>query len=430
MRELFNEQAERDVLVAASLNRDALFKVLDMDEMDFYFERHRAIYRAMVELNREDVPVNVPSLFTKLSQMGTLEKCGGNNLLADFAKVVLPHTAAYLIRDVQTKRKQREVIDATKDLYVAITKGAISAEDAGEKMIRLLNELNEPKEIEYQSSRDMSKRSFDDLFTAGTFIESRIGSIRKILKFYDGQLITLAARPGQGKSTLALQFADDMDERVLYISLEMKAEHMYARLLSRHARVEVHKIKAASVNPDEMGRMLKAHQNMSDAGKIVFYDKAFTIAKIANIIRRECERDKPRAVFIDYLQLITGGEGDNLVSRIGYITRTLKLLAMQYGIPIFILSQLNRKLEETTREPNLSDLRDSGRIEEDSDVVIFLHANKENPEEVKFIVGKNRDGDIGFKTIHFNRRYTFFQDYEKYQADYAPRVDAMGYIHD
>ena len=175
-------------------------------------------------------------------------------------------------------------------------------------------------------------------------------------------MITLAARPGQGKSTLALQFADDMDERVLYISLEMKAEHMYARLLSRHARVEVHKIKAASVNPDEMGRMLKAHQNMSDAGKIVFYDKAFTIAKIANIIRRECERDKPRAVFIDYLQLITGGEGDNLVSRIGYITRTLKLLAMQYGIPIFILSQLNRKLEETTREPNLSDLRDSAGL--------------------------------------------------------------------
>ena len=133
-------------------------------------------------------------------------------------------------------------------------------------------------------------------------------------------------------------------------------------------------------------------------------------------------------MFIDYLQLIVGGEGDNLVSRIGYITRSLKLLAMQYEIPIFILSQLNRKVEETNREPNLSDLRDSGRIEEDSDVVIFLHGDKENQDEVKFIVGKNRDGDVGFKTLFFNRKYTFFQDIERQHID-GPTVPSMDYIH-
>lgn len=426
-RELFNERAELDVLVAASLNRDALFKVLDMDELDFYFEKNRAIFRAMVELNREDVPVSLPTLFTKLKQMGTFDRYGGNGLLSDFTRVVLPHTVVYLIQDIQTKRKQREIIDATKDLYGAITKGTISAEDAGEKMIRLLNELNAPKEIECQSVKDMSARAFDSLFTAGTYTESRIGAIRKIIKFYDGQLITIAARPGQGKSSLALQFAEDMDDKVLFFALEMKAEHMYARMLSRHAQVEAHKIKSSNVSPEELARLFKVHARMA-SGNIVFYDKAHTISRIANIIRRECERVKPRAVFIDYLQLITGGEGDNLVSRIGYITRSLKLLAMQYEIPIFILSQLNRKVEETNREPNLSDLRDSGRIEEDSDVVIFLHGDKENQDEVKFIVGKNRDGDVGFKTLFFNRKYTFFQDIERQHLD-GPTVPSMDYIH-
>lgn len=424
-----NEQAERDILVAATLSREALFKVLDMDEQDFYFSKHRLIYKAMCELNAADVPVDVPTLFTKLQEKGDFEKVGGGNLINDFQKVVYAHSVPYLINDIREKRKHRDIINATRDLYQAITESKISVEDAGEKMIRLLNELSAPVEAESQTVKDMAERSLDSLFGQGKYIESKIPSIRRILNFFEGQLITIAARPGQGKSALALQMAEEMDGKVLFFALEMKAEHMYSRMLSKHAKVEAKKIKAAALSPEEFQRVASAHINMSRCGNIVFYDKAHTIAKISNIIRKECEREKPCAVFIDYLQLVTGGEGENQNYRIGYITRSLKLLAMRNEIPIFILAQLNRELEKTNREPVLSDIRDSGSVEQDADVIIFLHGDKDDKEKTKFIVAKNRDGDTGYTEIYFNKRYTFFQDYERIHVD-GPTVNANDYRHD
>lgn len=424
-RELFNEQAEMDVLVAATLSREALFKVLDMDEMDFYANRHRVIYRAMVELNRDDIPVDIPTLFTKLQAMGQYDNAGGSGLLTDFSRVVMPHSVSYLITDIQNRRKQRDIIDATKDLYRAIMENKISVEDAGERMIRLLGELNTPREAESWSVQDMAARSLDGLFAMGKFVESKISSINRILKFYGGQMIVLAARPGQGKSALALQLADDLNERALFFALEMKAEHMYARMLSRHAKVEAQKIKASRVSQEEFQRLMQAHGDMAKRGKVVFYDRAHTISRIANIIRRECERDKPAAIFIDYLQLITGGEGDNQNNRIGYITRSLKLLAMQYDVPLFLLAQLNREVEKANREPVMSDLRDSGNIEQDADVVIFLNGSKEEENKSKFIVAKNRDGEIGFTELYFNKRYTFFQDIDNTHST----VPAMEWVH-
>lgn len=427
-RELYNESAERDVLVAASLSREALFKVLDMEPEDFYFQRYRDIYKAMSEMNEMDIPVTLPTLFAKLRETGGYY----DKFIDEFSTTVLAHTVPYLIQNIQTHRKKRELLAATKDLFQAITEGAIDIEDAGERMLRLLGEMNAPREIEYRTTRDLATTSLDSLFTSGGFIEAKLNSVKRTLKFFNGQLVTLAARPGCGKSSLALQMADDLSmdgERVLYFSLEMKVPALFSRLLSRHSLIEANRIKAAAVKSEELERLIRAQDIYRNNGNIIIYDNVFQIVRLANAIRRECERDLPRAIFIDYLQLISGGEGNNQAERIGYITRTLKLLAMLYDIPIFILSQLNRKIEETGREPNMSDLRDSGRIEEDSDVVIFLHPDKEDRQRVKFIVSKNRDGGIGYVELFYNARFTVFQDYEQHITE-IPRVDAMSYMHD
>ena len=430
-RELYNANAEKDVLVAATLSKEALFKVLDMDENDFYFEKNRIIFQAMSELNGMDVPVTLQTLFTKLKDMNMYDKCGGDRLIYDFTGTVMAYTVPYLIQDIQTKRKERELLAATTDLFQAITQGIIDIEEAGEKMLRMLGEMNAPKDIEYRSTFDLANTSFDELFTSGGFIESKLSSVRKILKYYDGQLITIAGRPGKGKSAFALQTADDLalaGERVLYFSLEMKSASLFARLLSRHSGIEANRIKAVKINSDELPKLLHAQDLYRQNGKMIIYDVTYHISKLANVIRRECERERPRAIFIDYLQLIPGGEGNSQAERIGYITRTLKLLAMQFSIPIFILSQLNRQIEINNREPDLSDLRDSGRIEEDSDVVVFLHSEKDDREKVKFIIAKNRDGSVGFVHLYFNTRLTVFQDYEQQIID-GPQVKVMDYIH-
>ena len=231
--------------------------------------------------------------------------------------------------------------------------------------------------------------------------------------FFNGQLIVIAARPGKGKSTLAWQFAQKINDGALFFSLEMGRDELYAKSISAVTDIEVDKIESKKMDSVEFAKLMKAHEGFTESMRLVLYDKPKSKSNIINTIRKEHKQRNIRVVFIDYLQLIAGGKGNNPNERIQNITMALKNLARELRIPIVLLSQLNREVEKSKRFPVLSDLRDSGAIEQDADLVLFLHEDDDTyliiSKGRKVNTGKVTDGN-GTSLIYFNKKYSRFED--------------------
>ncbi len=424
--------AERSLLGAMIMSKDAIEKVITiLTPNAFYLKSHRQIFETIVEMYESNEVVDVVTLAEKLRDKGILEEVGGKEFLANLLEsVVSLANIEYYARIVADKAVLREMIQAGKKIIeaaYAMPEDVDETLDEAEKLIfsikekrikkgfvpvrAVLTDVFEMIEKAYRERRFVTgiPSGFNDLdkYTAG---------------FHNSEFIVLAARPGMGKTAFALNIIEHLAVRseppvpVAFFSLEMSKEHVVQRLLCMHAQVGIHKVRTGNITQEDLSRLYTASGNLSESPIFIDDTPAISILELRAKARRLKSRENVKLIIIDYLQLITSNRRmENRQQEISFISRSLKDLAKELDVPVIAVSQLSRAAAREKRPPKLSDLRESGAIEQDADIVIFLHKPETETEQNIFqvIIGKNRNGPVGITQLYFQEDYTRFVELER-----------------
>ncbi len=434
-------ETEKAFLGALMIRPEGMSESTDVISQDaFYAEKHRIIYRAMLALYQKNEPIDVESVRAKLSDEGHLEHMGGVQYLAELAaEVPAASNARHYASQVQKKHMLRSLIDAGE--YVAEL-GYDEAEDLEETLDRA-----EKKIYEVTSTPTLSKFTplGDSLKDAWQRLEhlhehkDEMRGVRTGFKDLDNMLaglqksdlIILAARPSMGKTSLALDIARQTAVQhgtvVGIFSLEMAAQQLIDRMVAAEAKVNSWNLRTGHISDQEdWGRIRDAYERLGQAPIYIEDSPANNILKMRAVARRLKKEHGLGLLVVDYLQLMvpTGARGsDSLVQQVTEISRSLKQLAREMDVPVLALSQLSRAVEQRRGKPRLSDLRDSGSIEQDADVVMFIHRddkmneNSDRPNIAEIMIEKHRNGPVGKIDLYFDEKRTTFQSLEK--ADLA-----------
>lgn len=424
-----NLEAEENVLGAIMSMGKVTPEILELlQPKNFYRESHATIYQAMLGLQMQAKPVSGISVADELDKTGKLETIGGSSRVAELlaltpATANAPHYAG-IVRDMS----------ALRELIAAGQKIEKLGRDRPGEISDLLREAEQILHAASDKTTTLSalpiSEGLDDLLdeirhafrtkTPITGLLTGFTGLDHILHgFWPSQLIILAARTGQGKSTLAQNIAEniaDLNTAALFISLEMSRPELQIRSLARAGRIDGDRLSTGQITLEEAQRLPGAIAVVKERGeKFLIQDSGVaTPEMLGTLIRRHNDIHPLGVVIVDYLGLMTA-EGKSNYERISHISRSLKLLAQNMKVPVLALCQMNRKQDERTdKEPMLSDLRDSGSLEQDSDVVLFLHresdhdVTKEDDGSVKLIVAKNRRGKSGFTSLNWNKAASRF----------------------
>lgn len=386
---------EKEILSSALLSQDKLYTVLEYENI-FTEPNCRRLRDVMESLVSDGHGVDSLSV---VALCPTLDK-----FVAELMTLPTVYNIEYAMSTLHKAHVKRRLKDVARDIS--------NSDGQMDELISALvdehDKLNANKK-DYCLVSELASKELSEIFKESRYVKTRVEEIDEVITgLFCGQLVIIAGRPKKGKSALALQIAMNIEDCLLF-SLEMPRTELFARLLSMKASVEAWKIEARKLDEDEYSRVLKA-KSTYEKSTLLFYDNGIPCQTMLNTIKKYCERKKPTVIIIDYLQLIRGGKGENQNLRIAYITGSLKALAMKYNIPIVLLSQLSRDSEKQGRKPVLADLRDSGAIEQDADVVIFVHEEGEVVPKTEIIVAANRKGKTGIiPGLRFEKRFTRFE---------------------
>lgn len=430
---------ERALLGALLLNPSAIYEIVDIVGIDsFYGPKHRTIFDAMLTLHAKGEPIDVVTVSGKLKERKVLSDVGGAAYLSDLVGAAAsPGSARHYAQSVQTKFVLRSLIEAAAKI------GELGfQEDRDIEQI-----LDEAQSTIFQVSNSPMLQSFsaikDELAEAWERLEAlqkHQGTIRGVPTGFPqldnllaglqkSDLIILAARPSMGKTSLALDIARQTATKhktsVGIFSLEMSSQQLVDRMLAAQAGVNSWRLRTGKISSDEeYDRLQQGLAALSEAPIYIDDKPGMTVLSMRSVARRlKMERDLG-LVIIDYLQLITPSNfkaGDSIVQQVTEISRALKAMARELDVPVLALSQLSRAVEQRRGRPRLSDLRDSGSIEQDADVVMFIHredkmnsdmgAEKTNIAEI--LVEKHRNGPVGKVDLRFDEDKTTFTPVEK-----------------
>lgn len=426
-----NIEAEQAVLGAIFLEQEALVTASEMvTPGDFYRPAHQRIYQVMVELGERGEPVDLVTVTAELENRKQLEDVGGVSYLTDLANSVpTAANAEYYCRIIEQKGVLRQLIrTATK----IVADGYNQSEDLGHL-------LSDAERGIMQLSQKRSKGGFQHiknvLMDAYERIESLSTSKGEVTGIPTGypdldkmtsglqksDLIILAARPSVGKTAFALNVAQNIAARagkvVAIFSLEMAAAQLVMRMICAEGNIDAGKIRTGYLEEDDWRKLTMSIGTLSKAPVYIDDTPGVTMPDIRSKCRRlKAEQGEIGLVMIDYLQLISGrGGGDNRQQEVSEISRTLKLMARELNCPVIALSQLSRSVEQRQdKRPMLSDIRESGSIEQDADIVAFLYRedyyDKETEEKniIEIIIGKQRSGPTGTVKLAFLKEYNKF----------------------
>jgi replicative DNA helicase len=422
-----NIEAERALLGSILLKPDGIHEVTDLVSPDsFYVEKHRTIFRAMLDLAGSGSPIDLLSTANRLKELQELERAGGNAYLAELVSVV-PTSAnlKYYGEIVQKKAMMRALIEASSEigeLGYDESKDIEELLDSAEK--RVYEVTSTPTLRKFTSIRETLGEAwerFDNLHkgeheTRG--VPTGFQQLDNILAgFQRSDLIILAARPSVGKTALALDIARQTAIKhgtpVGIFSLEMSSQQLVDRMLAAEARVDAWKLRTGKITSDDDFENIRGAMERLSAAPIYIDDQPATTALTMRSVARRLKRESGIGLLIvDYLQLMTPSStkgSDSMVQQVTEISRSLKTLARELDVPVLALSQLSRAIEQRRGRPRLSDLRDSGSIEQDADVVMFLHNEdryNENKEErsnvVEVLIEKHRNGPTGKIDLFFD----------------------------
>lgn len=437
---------ERALLGALLMNASGIYEVSDAVSVDsFYAGKHRTIYDAMIYLYSKGEPIDMVTVSAKLKERKQLNEVGGASYLSELvSSAASPGSARHYAQTVQTKFLLRSLIDA------ASTIGELGFQEDQE----IEKVLDEAQSAIFAVSQTPMLRTFkaikDELmgvFDRIEHLQRHTGAIRGVPSgfpkldnmlsgFQKSDLIILAARPSIGKTAFALDIARQAAVHhkvpVGIFSLEMSTQQLTDRMLAAQAGIDAWRLRTGRISSDEeYDRLQNGISELSDAPIFIDDKPGATVLSMRSVARRlKMEKDLGLIV-IDYLQLITPtGRSDSAVQQITEISRSLKGLARELDVPVLALSQLSRAVEQRGGKPRLSDLRDSGSIEQDADVVMFIHRedmtgnrteSKERTNIAEILVEKHRNGPVGKIDLRFDDQKAHFLSLESNDfADFAP----------
>jgi replicative DNA helicase len=431
----FSMEAERAVLGALLLDDQRITEVLEiLAPGDFYVPAHRSIYQAMVSLAQAKQRIDLISLQDALEKAQALAPSGGVayliTLQEDIPAVGLLEQHARLVKE---KATLRELISSASSIistcYSQQDKSIEAVVDEAEKTIFTISAKRSARS--FVQLNIWLKRTFQSLseikaHTKGiTGIPAGYKKLDELTSgFQNSDLVVLAARPSMGKTALALSFASyaaRLGKTVGFFSLEMSAEQLTLRLLSGESGVPHHKIRNATIDSDQWIRLTYVAGQMSERKLFIDDTASQSIMDVRAKARRLKQEQGLQFLVIDYLQLIHGHKKyENRHQEVSEISRSLKALAKELNVPIVALSQLSRAVDSRVdKRPLLSDLRESGAIEQDADLIMFLYRDSvynpetENPALAELIIGKQRNGPTGTVYLLYQRELTLFEECEQ-----------------
>ena len=430
----YSSEAEQSVLGAILLDSSYLNVILDIlpNQDFFYVPENKAIYKSIVEMFGSGEKIDYITVLNKLS-VDSIQKNELKNYMLDLVQIVpsISNIESYA-KIIQDKFELRKLIFLAKK----ILKDATSEENSGH-----LLDFAEQKLLEIRSGKqsnslvnikDILLETFDRLDKLNSKSQTDILGIPTgfgdldlvITGLNQSDLILLAARPGMGKTSFALSIAKNISSnfKTVVFSLEMSKEQLASRLISMEGKIPGNKLRRGHLDPDEWVRLTEAADEFSNSGLYIDDSAGITVSEMKAKVRR---LGNVNCVIIDYLQLISCARRiNNRVQEISEITRQLKIMAKELNIPIICLSQLSRASEQRLdHRPLLSDLRDSGSIEQDADIVIMLYRpgyysdptdDKIDQNECECIVAKNRHGETRTVILHWQSEYTKFTSRENH----------------
>jgi len=440
-----NLEAERACLGSMLLDKEAIEVAIDLlNSEDFYSDQNKVIFNALIELYNRSVPVDIITLTDFLKGTGELEKTGGVLYVSSLLEEV-PTSAniEYYARIIEQKSLLRKLIRASSTV-IALShdteKDAYEIVDEAEKLIFDVTERKGTKG--YFSLNDVIKDSItaiEKLFHRGdnyTGIPSGFKELDDLTSgFQRSELIVIAARPSVGKTAFVLNVAQNVGiiqkKNVVIFSLEMSKEALVQRMLCSEARIDSQRMRRGLLRTEEWGPLTTAAGKLAESNIFLDETPGITDIQLRAKARRIQSRHGLDLVIVDYLQLMSSiRKKEGRTQEISEISRSLKALARELSLPVIAVSQLSRAVEMRGRDkrPILSDLRESGAIEQDADVVIFLYReelynpNTDKKDLIEVIIQKQRNGPTGTIDLRFFKEYTRFANYERWGERLEPSL--------
>ena len=438
----YSEDAEQAVLSAMLMDQDAVLRATEtVDDTMFYAERHRRIFRGMIAIAERGAVVDPLTLSEELSRRGELESSGGKDYIGFLVDVV--PTAAnidYHAQIVKEKALRRRLIEVS----------TLIVQEAYESQLTSFDLLDDAEAKIFQVAQARAKEGFtrikellwptmeriEALQHGGktiTGVASGFSDLDDMTSgFQPADLVIVAARPSMGKTAFVLNIAQHaaiVDQvPVAFFSLEMSKESLVQRMLTAEARIDAQRLRKGMLRDDDFPRLARAAGILSSAPVWIDDTPGITLLEMRSKARRLKAESGVKMVIVDYLQLMQGpSNSESRQQEVSMISRGLKALAKELSVPVIALSQLSRAPEQRTGEhkrPQLSDLRESGAIEQDADLIMFLYRQEmyDGPVDkdgnslegkAEVIVGKQRNGPTGVVNLHFHKMYTRFENYSK-----------------
>ncbi len=445
-----NNEAEQSVLGSVLLQPSALISAMEyLQTHDFYRRAHQLIYQAMIDLNEKNEEIDVITVANLLETNKQLEDIGGAAYLADLANVV--PTAAnitYYAKIVEERSLLRRLIQASTDIisetYEESDDVSSILDAAEQKILEVSERKNRSGFIKISDVLRDSMEEIDELYKNNEEITGLSTGYRALdlmtAGLHEDELIILAARPGMGKTAFALNIAQNIgtstSENVAIFSLEMGATQLVNRMLCAEGTINANNLRTGQLTEEEFEKLFVAMGSLSKANIFIDDTPGIRVSEIRAKSRRLMqERGGIGLIIIDYLQLIEGSGQESRQQEVSEISRQLKKLAMELNVPVIALSQLSRSVESRQdKRPILSDLRESGSLEQDADIVAFLYredyyrSEEEEAEEVEednvieVLIEKNRSGARGDVKLLFIKEYNKFSSLTYYPEDQIPSI--------
>lgn len=438
----YNLEAEESVLGSMLISREAIITVLEMlSEDDFYRKANQEVFRAIKELFAEGEPVDAITLADHLQKKGQLEETGGNTYIHSLISgIPLAANAGYYAGIVKHNSVLRRLIYAATEIATMgyeVPEDLYATVDKSQQLIfSIYQDLNNDKKGgRFSVIKDVLSEVYEEVAslydkkTKITGISTGFVDLDKLTSgLHDSDLIIVASRPGMGKTSFALSIARNaaLQEKipVAVFSLEMSKEQIAQRLMCSESRIDLHRLRSGNLRDDEWVKLAGAIETLAECS-IYIDDAAFmTIMDLRSRARMLASTYGIKLLIVDYLQLLQSGINyrENRVLEVTEISRNLKSIAKELNIPVIAVSQLSREVEKRERKkPVLADLRESGAIEQDADLVMFIYREDYYDKEVKdqvfteINIAKHRNGPTGLVKLKFLEEYTLFVNAAKYQ---------------
>lgn len=430
----YSIEAEESLLGNIMLYKDAIRETVDsgITVEDFYLEKHQAIFNIMASMYEHRESIDSVSLSSKLKDFGVYDKVGGIDYLMQLANATISATnTKEYINIIKNKSLARKVIKVGEEISKDAFDSSVSVDEMLESVERKVTDVTRSKtDAEFHSGEVL----FDDTLKLVQKIQEAGSSITGVRTLYSdldnrtagfqkGDLVILAARPSMGKTALALNFAVNSAAvnhgSIAIFSLEMPADHIAMRILAAKAKVDIQKIRTGRLNDEEWSRLNEASQELKRQNFFIDDTPGIRVSEMYSKCRKLARDNGLYMIIVDYIQLIqTTGKSESRQQEVSEISRRLKAMARELNVPVIALSQLSRNVEQReNKRPMLSDLRESGAIEQDADLVMFLYREeyykreegRENErEDVELILAKHRNGPTGQLKLAFEKNINAF----------------------